>query len=95
MFGSAILDTAIRATLFYDRAVNIFKKSLPDDHPDTAAALEAYAKVCKSRHADAKAAQLENEAKQIRAVREQRRAGTNTKQTPSPKPTLTQTAQSN
>ncbi len=80
-----------RAKLFYERAVQIFKKSLPDDHPDTAALLEAYASVCKSTHADDKASQLESQAKQIRAIREQRRAEKGPKQTlsPSTAPTLT------
>jgi tetratricopeptide (TPR) repeat protein len=78
-----------RAKLCYDRAVQIFKKSLPD-HPDTAAALEAYASVCKSTHADDKAAQLESEASQIRAIRAQQRAEKSPEQTLSPLPRSTQ-----
>jgi tetratricopeptide (TPR) repeat protein len=85
-----------RAKLFYDRAVQIFRKSLPADHPDTAAVLEAYANVCKSTHADDKAAQLESEAKQIRAVREQHRTGKSPEQTLSPTPPIpTQAEQPN
>lgn len=76
-----------RAKLFYDKAVQIFKKSLPADHPDTAAALEEYAKVCKSTHDDDKGAKLENEARQIRAAREQHRTGKGSEQAPASTPT--------